>query len=76
MDHLSAVLNNSPWQVRGISPLAVTSDLTELVRLQTQTDTEGSDPFCCVLGIRALRNYRTVSWGNSKNISNSVSNRS
>lgn len=42
---------------RGINPLAVRSDLTELVRLQTQT---GTDPFCCVLIIRALRNYRAV----------------
>lgn len=65
MDHLSAMLNNRPWQVSGINPLAVTSDLTELVRQQTQTDTKSSDPFCCVLVIRALRNYRTVRWGNS-----------
>lgn len=39
-------LNKRPWQVRSINPLAATSDLTELVRLQTQTGTEGSDPFC------------------------------
>lgn len=67
MDHLSAVLNNKHWQVRGINPLAVKFILTKLVRLQTQTDTKGCDPLCWCwsleLNAKLTINYRTVCWG-------------